>query len=114
MTAKALLSALRFANVRMSVVNDSLVADGIIPTHLADAVTLLHVGVRGILTEHRWYGYSSATGRGALLDPAQLIPAGIDRLCIEGDPSWDCIPSADVANHPELWATPQEKKRKAA
>jgi hypothetical protein len=76
-----------------------------LPADLMPAVSVLHTGLRAVLTGRRWYGCEGATGRVVELDPAAPIPPGITLLSVEGDRCWDRIHPAARLDHPELFAT---------
>jgi hypothetical protein len=75
-----------------------------LPADLEPVVSVLHTGVRAVLTGRKWYGCSGDTGRVAELDPAAPVPCGITLLCVEGDPGWDRIRLLALLDHPELFA----------
>ena len=81
-----------------------LVVAADLPADLEPVVSVLHTGVRAVLTGRKWYGCNGDTGRVAELDPAAPVPPGVTLLCVEGVPRWDRIRPAARLDHPELFA----------
>ncbi len=74
------------------------------PVHLEPALSVIHTGIRAILTGRKWYGCESE--RPAVprrLNPDALIPDEIAMLCVEGDHRWDRINPVARHNLPELF-----------
>ena len=117
MTASKLHNLLISAGVVMDVHEGNLRVSKNVPANLRPKLAILQTGIRAILTGSAWYGFRSATaswrdGLDNPLDPKKPLPIGIDRLCVEGDSSWDCLPASLIADHSTLWQA--AKKAKAA
>lgn len=112
MTASTLLAALQTRGVTLEDSPAGLAIYGD-PGQLDAPLGVLATGIRALLSNRRWIGYPSATGLPVVLNPQAQLPAGIDRLCVEGDKLWDCLPTSLLAAHAEFWA-PAPQKRKAA
>ena len=77
------------------------------PADLEAALTVLHTGVRAVLTGRTWYGCGSnrRTAAPRPLDPTVPIPGGITLLCVEGDGRWDRIGPAARLDLPHLFGS---------
>ena len=84
------------------------------PRDLEPVLSILHTGVRALLSGRRWWGSTAANGkrpRVVILEPAALIPAGITLLSVEGDQRWDRIDPASRSGSPGLFATEKIPQR---
>jgi hypothetical protein len=88
----------------LSVEEAGLLLAASLPADLESALSVLHTGVRAVLTGRTWYGCEGETGRVLQLNPAASIPPGITLLTVEGDRRWDRIRPAAQLDHPELFA----------
>lgn len=90
---------------------DLVVTDS--PTEVLARLSVLHTGVRAMVSGRRWFGYPPKTGVVAELNPALPIPAGVSVLCVEGDRrGWDRLPGSAVADYPTLFG-PALRRRPA-
>jgi hypothetical protein len=93
---------------RPAVVDCGLVFDDL-PAELEPVLSVLHTGVRALLSGRRWFGSTSADGRShknprvVELDPKRLLPADIALLCVEGDDRWDRIHLAAPLDCPVIF-----------
>lgn len=73
---------------------------------LEAVMSILHTGLRSLLTRRAWWG-SSATGsthpRVAPLNPDAPIPPWCRLLCVDGDTRWDRIGPKVRLNFPRLF-----------
>jgi hypothetical protein len=60
---------------------------------LEPVLSVIHTGIRAMLTGQKWYGCGSDRAMAAPrpLNPDAPIPAGITLVCVEGDQRWDRI-----------------------
>jgi hypothetical protein len=100
-TARVLLTLIEPFGVAVEGADLVFAAD--LPTNLEPALTVLHTGVRAVLTGRRWYGCDGDTGRVIELNPATPVPPGITLLSVEGDQRWDRIHPAAWLDCPELF-----------
>jgi len=84
------------------------------PRDLEPVLSILHTGVRALLSGRRWWGSTAANGnrpRVVILEPASLIPDGIALLSVEGDHRWDRIDPTALIDNPGLFATEKIPQR---
>lgn len=74
------------------------------PAELAAALSVLHTGVRAVLTGRGWWGSASDQPRVVELNPAARIPPDISLLCVEGDGGWDRLAPDARTCFPHLFA----------
>ena len=103
-TARGLVATL--APFRPWVDRAALGFDLDLPQELESLLSVLHTGVRALLTGRKWFGCGSEQAMAAPrpLNPDAPIPARITLLCAEGDAKWDRIDLAAWADIPELFA----------
>ena len=81
------------------------------PAGLAPRLTVLHTGLRAILTGRPWVAHVEAGKNGRFtrtwvgnLDPAARLPAGTVLLSVMGDRTWDRLDPAASLDLPDLFA----------
>jgi hypothetical protein len=102
-TAVQLLAAVRASGCKVDPRGTRLAIYGRLPAELKETLLVLHVVVRGLVVGKRVFGYRGSNGRGGEIDPAKLLPPGVNRLCVEGDAAWDVLPQSLVERHPHLF-----------
>lgn len=84
---------------------------------LEAAVSVLHTGLRSLLTRRPWWG-SSARGatrpRVSVLSTDTLIPPWCGLLCVAGDARWERLAPRVRKDHPGLFAAPDSAGRTPA
>lgn len=103
-TARDLFSLVR--PYSPSVEDGDLVFDQDIPDELAGHLSVLHTGVRAMLTGVPWWGSSDCNAkrpRVAVLDPDEPIPDWCGLLSVSGDIEWDRIHPAARIDLPQLF-----------
>ena len=73
------------------------------PADLVASLSVLHTGIRALLTERRWWGSGTDRPLVVELNPSAPIPAGVGLLCVEGDPLWDRIHPVAPVDLPRLF-----------
>lgn len=81
-----------------------LVFDTDPPAELVPALSVVHTGVRALLTGRRWWGCASDKPLVVELNPAAPIPACISLLAVEGDMRWDRVHPTMRIELPHLFA----------
>ncbi len=81
------------------------------PPELDAVLSVLHTGVRALLTERRWWGSTSEKPRVIELNLAAPIPAGITLLSVEGDEVWDRLAADAHLDFPQLFIPNTGKAR---
>ncbi len=74
------------------------------PTDLEPALSILHTGVRAVLTGQRWWGSESDKPCVIELNPVAPLAGRITLLCVEGDQRWDRIHPTARIDLPQLFA----------
>ena len=78
-----------------------------LPADLDAVVSILHTGVRALLTGRQWWGSSVAGAtelRVVTLNPDAPIPPWCWLLCAAGDSRWDRVQPWARLDHPGLFA----------
>lgn len=77
-----------------------------LPAGLEHVLSVLHTGVRALLTRRQWWGSSDITAtlpQVGILIPDEPIPLWCALLCVAGDTMWDRIGSSVRDDDPELF-----------
>lgn len=85
---------------------DELIFEFELPKNFESLVSIVHTGIRALLTERTWYGCGSEvkTAAAVALIPSAPIPLDVTLLAVGGDLCWDRIHPATRIDHPELFA----------
>ncbi|MBN9517922.1 hypothetical protein J0H58_05270 [bacterium] len=91
-----------------AVEGSDLVFVAALPAEVARGGSVLHSGLRAVLSGRAWFGCGSSPRAAAprRLNPHAQIPHGVTLLAVAGDERWDRIDPAARAAMPELFATP--------
>ena len=104
MTASELLRRLAAAGCRPAAEGGALTLDADPPRDLDRPLTILHTGVVAVLTGRPWVGAGVPKPAVAVLDPARLIPAGVQILTVAGVCQvWDRLHPAARTDSPECF-----------
>jgi hypothetical protein len=104
-TAFALLALVK--RFGPTIEGEELVFDTDLPEDLEDAMSILHTGVRALLTCKPWWGSAACDAKRPkveVLDSDKPIPSWCGLVCVEGDAGWERIHPNAIKNHPELFA----------
>ncbi len=113
MTAAKLLRELVAAGCRPAVEGAALVLPVDAPTRFARHLDLLHTGVVAALTGRPWVGCGAPRPAVALLDPARLIPPGVQILTVAGVcRGWDRLHHLARIDSPECFERPATPSRR--
>ena len=112
MTAAELLRRLAAAGCRPAVEGGALTLDADPPRELERPLRVLHTGIVAALTGRPWVGAGVPKPAVAVLDPAGLIPAGVQILTVVGVCKvWDRLHPAARIDDPDCFERAEQVKR---